>query len=40
MENYSADAIWKLFKETGNIIFYLIYRELTEREKEESEKTA
>lgn len=24
------DTVWKLFKETGNPVYYLLYKELTE----------
>lgn len=24
------DAVWKLFRETGNPVYYLLYKELTE----------
>lgn len=34
----NADAYWKLFTQTGNILFYLIYRMLAG--KEDGEKTA
>ncbi len=28
----TADNMWTLFKETGNIVFYLLYRKCLERE--------
>lgn len=38
----TADACWKLFCKTGNILFYLMGRELIKEEKEnrEDKKTA
>ena len=35
----NADGIWKLFTETGNVFYYLLYRALLKEEKSDK-KTA
>jgi len=31
----AADSMWELFRKTGNIVFYCLYRALTDAEAED-----